>query len=51
MKYCKILEIWRIVGVQCLIITHDIDAALKIADRVAIFYAGTTLEIANVRRL
>lgn len=30
-----------------LIITHDISAALKIADRVAIFYGGTTLEIAK----
>ena len=28
-------------------ITHDISAALKIADKVAIFYAGSTLEIAN----
>lgn len=30
-----------------LIITHDISAALKIADRVAIFYGGTTLEVAK----
>ena len=30
-----------------LMITHDIMAALKIADKVAIFYAGSTLEIAN----
>ena len=30
-------------------ITHDIEAALKIADKIAIFYAGTTLEIANVK--
>ena len=29
-------------------ITHDIEAALKIADKIAVFYAGTTLEIANV---
>ena len=35
-------------GCALLLITHDIDAALKIADRVAIFYGGTTLEIANV---
>lgn len=34
-------------GCALLIITHDISAALKIADRVAIFYGGTTLEIAN----
>ncbi|MBQ9624741.1 MAG: ABC transporter ATP-binding protein, partial [Clostridia bacterium] len=34
-------------GASIIIITHDIQAALKIADRIAIFYAGTTLEIAN----
>lgn len=34
-------------GASIVIITHDIQAALKIADRIAIFYAGTTLEIAN----
>lgn len=32
-----------------LMITHDIEAALKIADKIAIFYAGTTLEIANTQ--
>lgn len=34
-------------GHAILMITHDIMAALKIADKVAIFYAGSTLEIAN----
>lgn len=34
-------------GASILMITHDIQAALKIADRIAIFYAGSTLEIAN----
>ena len=34
-------------GCAILIITHDIEAALKIADKVAIFYGGTTLEIAK----
>ena len=34
-------------GLALLMITHDIMAALKIADKVAIFYAGSTLEIAN----
>lgn len=34
-------------GREILMITHDIMAALKIADKVAIFYAGSTLEIAN----
>lgn len=32
-------------GCAILMITHDIQAALKIADNIAIFYAGTTLEI------
>ena len=30
-----------------ILITHDIDLAFGIADRVAVFYEGTTLEIAN----
>lgn len=34
-------------GRAILMITHDIEAALKIADKVAIFYAGTTLEVTN----
>ena len=34
-------------GRAILMITHDIMAALKIADKVAIFYAGSTVEIAN----
>ena len=35
-------------GCAILMITHDIEAALKIADKIAVFYAGTSLEIANV---
>ena len=34
-------------GCSILLITHDIEAALEISDRIAIFYAGSTLEIAN----
>lgn len=34
-------------GAGVIFITHDIDSALKIADRVAVFYAGTTIEVAN----
>lgn len=30
-----------------MLITHDIHAALKIADKIAVFYAGETIEIAN----
>lgn len=35
-------------GKAVVLITHDIDAALDIADRIAVFYAGTTVEIAPV---
>jgi len=31
-----------------LMITHDIEAAMKIADRIAVFYAGTTVEVAPI---
>lgn len=34
-------------GKGVLLITHDIEAALRIADKVAVFYAGTTVEIAQ----
>lgn len=34
-------------GKGVILITHDIDLALQIADRIAVFYAGTTLEIAQ----
>ena len=33
-------------NVGVLLITHDINAALKVADRIAIFYAGYVIEIA-----
>ncbi|MGC1306592.1 MAG: ABC transporter ATP-binding protein [Phormidesmis sp.] len=36
-------------GRGVMLITHDIEAALQIADRVAVFYAGTTVEIAAAR--
>lgn len=35
-------------NVGILLITHDIEAALKVADKIAIFYAGFVIEIANV---
>jgi peptide/nickel transport system ATP-binding protein len=34
-------------GVAVLLITHDIDLAVRFADRIAVFYAGTTVETAN----
>ena len=35
-------------GKSVLLITHDIDLAFEFADQVAVFYAGTTVEIAPV---
>lgn len=35
-------------GCAVMLITHDIDSALSIADEIAVFYAGTTVEIAPV---
>jgi peptide/nickel transport system ATP-binding protein len=35
-------------GSAVMIITHDIDFALQAADKIAVFYAGTTVEIAPV---
>lgn len=34
-------------GKGVILITHDINAALQIADRIAVFYAGTTVELAR----
>ncbi len=34
-------------GCGVMLITHDIDLALEVADRVAVFYAGTTVEICS----
>jgi peptide/nickel transport system ATP-binding protein len=36
-------------GRGVILITHDIEAALQVADRVAVFYAGTTVEIATTQ--
>lgn len=36
-------------GKAVILITHDIDLAFHIADRIAVFYAGTTLEIADAK--
>ncbi|MFC4321394.1 ABC transporter ATP-binding protein [Litchfieldia salsa] len=36
------------IGSAVMFITHDIDSALRIADHIAVFYAGTTVEIAPV---
>lgn len=36
-------------GKGIVLITHDIDLAFNIADRIAVFYAGTTLEVAEAK--
>ncbi len=36
-------------GCAVMMITHDIEAALQIADKIAVFYAGTIVEIASVK--
>ncbi|BDQ33517.1 oligopeptide/dipeptide ABC transporter ATP-binding protein [Pseudodesulfovibrio portus] len=36
-------------GKSIMLITHDLDAAVTIADRVAVIYAGTTVEMASAR--
>lgn len=35
-------------GRGVMLITHDIETALKIAHRIAVFYAGTTIEVSSV---
>jgi peptide/nickel transport system ATP-binding protein len=36
-------------GCGIMLISHDLDLALTYADRIAVFYAGTTVEIANAK--
>ena len=36
-------------GKGVILITHDIDLAFHVADKIAVFYAGTTVEVAPVR--
>lgn len=36
-------------GAGVLVITHDLELALEVADRIAVFYAGTTVEEAPVQ--
>lgn len=36
-------------GRAIMLITHDVEAVLKVADTVAVFYSGTTVEIAPAR--
>lgn len=36
-------------GAGVLVITHDLELALEVADRIVVFYAGTTIEEASVQ--
>jgi peptide/nickel transport system ATP-binding protein len=36
-------------GKGVILITHDIESALRVADKVAVFYAGTTVEITEAK--
>ena len=36
-------------GAGVLVITHDLEQAIEVADRIVVFYAGTTLEDADVK--
>lgn len=36
-------------GAGVMLITHDIEAALEIADKISVFYAGTILETADIK--
>ncbi|USG63325.1 ABC transporter ATP-binding protein [Brevibacillus ruminantium] len=36
-------------GAAVMLITHDIDSATQIADKIAVFYAGSTVEVAPVK--
>ena len=38
---------WQTQGKSVVLITHDIDLAFHIADRISVFYAGTTVETAK----
>ena len=35
-------------GCGVMLVTHDIESALTIADEIAVFYVGTTVEVAPV---
>ena len=45
MSHCRELAD---MGAGVLVITHDLELALEVADRIVVFYAGTTVEEANV---
>jgi peptide/nickel transport system ATP-binding protein len=46
----SLLKSLKKLGHSLLMITHDIEAAKEISDRIAVFYGGTTVEFAAVER-
>ena len=44
-------ELRRTIGMTLLLITHDMGIVAQLADRVAVMYSGSVVEIADVRRV
>ncbi len=49
MKTLKYLREFADAGKAVILITHDIDLAFQVADKIAVFYAGTTVEVAPIK--
>lgn len=49
MKTLKYLREFADAGKAVILITHDIDLAFEVADKIAVFYAGTTVEVAPIK--
>ncbi len=48
MKTLKYFREFADAGKAVILITHDIDLAFEVADKIAVFYAGTTVEVAPI---
>jgi peptide/nickel transport system ATP-binding protein len=44
-------ELQREMGLSVIFVTHDIGAALEVADRIAVMYAGRIVEVGSARQL
>lgn len=49
MKTLKYFREFADAGKAVILITHDIDLAFQVADKIAVFYAGTTVEVAPIK--
>lgn len=49
MKTLKYFREFADAGKAVILITHDIDLAFHVADKIAVFYAGTTVEVAPIK--